>query len=121
MFELKICDTFAASHQLKGYKGKCESLHGHNWKVEVTVKGAQLNDIGLLVDFKELKKILASVIEKLDHKHLNDIKPFVDVNPSSENLSEYIYKEFKTLLPSGINIASVTVWESDTAGATFTS
>jgi 6-pyruvoyltetrahydropterin/6-carboxytetrahydropterin synthase len=120
MYKLTILSDFAAAHNLRGYEGECENLHGHNWKVEVTVASKGLNKIGLAVDFKALKKILEGILEKLDHKYLNEISPFHKENPSSENLARYIFKQFeKKLQGKGARTAEVRVWESDNAAATY--
>lgn len=120
MYELTITSDFAAAHNLRQYEGECENLHGHNWKVEVTVESKGLNKIGLAVDFKVLKRILKDLLEKLDHKYLNKIPPFDKENPSSENLARYIFKQFKTALKNkGVKPAKVKVWESDNACAAY--
>jgi len=122
MYLLTIEDSFASAHQLRGYHGKCENLHGHNWKVELTVKGETLNGIGLLIDFHDLKKMLKEILSILDHKNINDVPPFDRENPSSENLAEFIAglimeKLAETSPP--IQLHSLTVWESDTSRCTY--
>jgi len=120
MYELTILSDFAAAHNLRQYEGECENLHGHNWKVEVTVANRGLNKIGLAVDFKVLKRILKDVLGNLDHKYLNEIPPFDKENPSSENLARYIFKQFKKAIKDkNIKVAKVKVWESDNAAATY--
>jgi len=120
MFDLMIETQFAAAHQLRGYKGKCEDLHGHNWRIQVTVSSDTLNDIGMAIDFHELKDISGEVISSLDHTFLNDVFPFTEINPSSENIARWIYDSIKKKLKKkGCNISSVTVWESETASATY--
>lgn len=120
MYELKTITQFGAAHQLDNYNGKCENLHGHNWKIEVFVKGEKLNDIGLLVDFKTIKDKTKILIEGLDHKFLNDLECFSGMNPSSENIAKYIFDELsKDLSTDDISISRVTAWESDTACATY--
>jgi len=119
MYRLKVIDWFSAGHQLKGYKGKCEGLHGHNFKVELTVSGESLDKLGLLVDFKTLKQDLARLLEKLDHKLLNRVAPFNRQNPSAENLAKYIFEKFAAKLPSGVELEEVWVWESEQAGAYY--
>jgi 6-pyruvoyltetrahydropterin/6-carboxytetrahydropterin synthase len=122
MYEVSIDETFAAAHNLRGYKGKCEDLHGHNYKVRVTLAGKELDATGLLYDFVQLKKVLHQVIESLDHKYLNELAPFDVLNPSAENIARYIYDEAAQQLrgtPRGAEIASITVWETDTAAATY--
>lgn len=120
MYKLKIISGFDAAHQLIGYKGKCENIHGHNWKVEVEVIAENLNEIGIAIDFKELKNLTDEVISKLDHSFLNKISPFTEINPSSENIARWIYTSLKNKLPnSSVKLSSVTVWESDSASATY--
>src|SRR4028119_469799 len=93
MFEVTVEQTFAAGHSLREYKGKCENVHGHNYRVQVTVEGTELNRIGLLVDFVDLKRAVRQVIDILDHQFINDLEPFTTVNPSAENLAKYFYDE----------------------------
>ncbi|GAB4111398.1 MAG: 6-carboxytetrahydropterin synthase QueD [Spirochaetota bacterium] len=126
MYILTIEDYISAAHQLKGYKGKCENIHGHNWKVEVSVYGQKLNDIGILIDFHDLKDMLKTVLQEFDHKNLNDIQEFAHQNPSSELLSKIIYQKIEKMLKqhsqnhsTNINVLSVTVWESATCRSTY--
>jgi 6-pyruvoyltetrahydropterin/6-carboxytetrahydropterin synthase len=120
MYELMVESKFAAAHQLRGYKGKCEKLHGHNWRVTVSVTAERLDDIGLAVDFHDLKKALRDVLDQLEHTFLNDIFPFTEINPSSENLAKWIYDTMtKKINNDNLEVASVTVWESDTASASY--
>jgi 6-pyruvoyltetrahydropterin/6-carboxytetrahydropterin synthase len=122
MFEVSVEADFAAAHSLRGYQGKCEALHGHNYRVRLVVAGEQLDKIGLLQDFTVLKKALRAVANHLDHKHLNELPPFDAVNPSAENLARYIYDETTKQLAGQMNgsaVASVTVWETETAFATY--
>ena len=91
MFEVTVEDTFAAGHYLRNYKGKCENPHGHNYKIRVTLAGAELDKAGLLLDFKDLREVMKHVIERLDHQMINDIEPFTVINPSAENLAKYFY------------------------------
>lgn len=122
MYVLTIEDHFASAHQLRGYRGKCENIHGHNWKVVLNVKGEKLNDIGLLIDFHDLKAILKKITDYLDHKNINEIEPFDSINPSSENIAGYIagraQEELDRTSP-GLIVDSVTVWESETSRCTF--
>ena len=122
MFVLTIEDHFASAHQLRGYKGKCENIHGHNWRVILNVRGEKLNEIGLLIDFNDLKNILKKITEYLDHKNLNEIEPFTVINPSSENIAEFIaaraQEEINNIDPS-LLVESVTVWESHTSRCTY--
>lgn len=120
MYELKIISQFGSAHQLREYKGKCENLHGHNWKVEVFVQGENLGQDGLLIDFKLVKKATEKVIDRLDHTFLNDLDYFKEVNPSSENIAKYIFNEIsQNLNGPGITVNRITVWESDSACATY--
>ena len=113
MYLLKIVDYFAAAHNLINYKGKCEELHGHNWKVEVIVKGDMLDKAGMLIDFKILKKYLKEILDKLDHKYLNELEYFKGKSPSSENIAKFIYDEMdKKLNDSQAEIEEVRCWES---------
>ena len=121
MFELKVITHFAAAHQLKMVAAQCENLHGHNWKIEVCVAGDALNNAGVLIDFGELKQYISQIIDTLDHKFLNELEYFKNVNPSSENIAQYIANKLQALIsPSGVKVARVTAWESDDACATFT-
>lgn len=120
MYELMIELQFSAAHQLRGYKGKCENLHGHNWRVQVTVSSDKLNDIGIVIDFHELKTISQEVVSNLDHSFLNEVFPFTEKNPSSENIAKWIYESVKKKIrEKECNLSSVTVWENETASATY--
>ena len=127
MFEVTVEQTFAAGHSLREYKGKCENVHGHNYRVQVTVEGEKLNGIGLLVDFVDLKRAVRQVIEKLDHQFINDVEPFTTVNPSAENLAKYFYDEVAQALnieasrfnDAPVRIAQIKIWETDTSIAVY--
>ena len=124
MFEVCVEATFAAAHQLRNYKGKCENLHGHNYKVKVTVGGEKLNATGLIADFGEVKHVLREIVGRLDHRFLNEIKPFIELNPSAENIALYFYQELDKGLKEGssevpIRVSEVIVWETDTSSATY--
>jgi 6-pyruvoyltetrahydropterin/6-carboxytetrahydropterin synthase len=123
MFEVSVEDSFAAGHALRGYRGKCENPHGHNYKVQVTLAGESLDDIGLLYDFKDLKSALNEIIDQLDHQYLNDIEPFRALNPSAENMARFFYDEANTRLRASTNgrvrVKQVKVWETDTTTATY--
>ena len=116
MFNIKIESYFSSAHFLRDYKGKCEELHGHNWKVEVNVEDKRLNKSGMVLDFKDLKIKLNDILEKLDHKCLNNLAYFKKVNPTSENIAQYIYKNLK---PEVYNLKLVTVWESHNSCASY--
>jgi 6-pyruvoyltetrahydropterin/6-carboxytetrahydropterin synthase len=123
MFEVTVEQTFAAGHALREYKGKCENVHGHNYRVQVTVEGEQLNRIGLLVDFVELKRAVRDVIAYLDHQFINDLEPFTIINPSAENLAKYFYDEVSARVQIATDtparIAQVKIWETDTSIAVY--
>lgn len=123
MFEVSVEDTFAAGHALRGYRGKCENPHGHNYKVKVTLAGEALDSIGLLYDFKDLKLVMNDIIEKLDHQFLNDIEPFRELNPSAENMAKFFYDEIAKQLRSAtdgrVRVKHVKLWETDTTTATY--
>lgn len=111
---------FASAHNLRGYEGKCEELHGHNWKVAVRVVAEKLDSLGMVVDFGSLKEELQIIIEKLDHKYLNAVPPFDTLNPSSENIAHFIFQELsKVMNREERKVSSVSVWESDSSVATF--
>ncbi len=122
MFQVSVEESFSAGHALRGYKGKCENPHGHNYKVRVTLEGSALDSVGLLYDFAHLKQIIHQVIQGVDHKFLNDLAPFDKLNPSAENIARYFYEEASKQMPpqpDGARIASITVWETDTTAATY--
>jgi 6-pyruvoyltetrahydropterin/6-carboxytetrahydropterin synthase len=121
MFEITIEETFAAGHALRNYRGKCENVHGHNYRCQVTVQGPDLDDIGLLVDFVELKKVVHGVLDRMDHQWLNDFPPFDKLNPSAENMAKYIYDEVVSSLGTrpGVKVGHVKLWETDTSSAVY--
>jgi len=116
MYEVKVIDQFSAAHKLREYEGKCENLHGHNWKVEVCVRGEKLDKIGMVIDFKELKAVLGKVLGELDHCYLNDLSYFKKVNPTSENIAKFIFDNLKL---AKLSASSVSVWESSNSCATY--
>jgi 6-pyruvoyltetrahydropterin/6-carboxytetrahydropterin synthase len=120
MYEVKVITHFAAAHQLRNIGGKCEDLHGHNWKIEVTLRGEKLRDGGLLVDFQEVKEATNSILGELDHSFLNELACFKNQNPSSENIAAYLFKKLSnTLNDNRIEVTKVTAWESDFACASY--
>ncbi len=120
MFEITVEETFAAGHALRNYHGKCENVHGHNYRVEVTLAGEELDSAGLLLDFVEVKRALHAVVDRMDHRFLNDVPPFDTLNPSAENMARYIYEEISRGLPAGrVAVSAVKLWETDTASATY--
>ncbi len=116
MYSIKVEGNFSSAHNLRGYKGKCEDLHGHNWKVEVLICSDKLDKIGMVMDFKFVKKALTDILEKLDHKYLNKVVYFKKVNPTSENIARYIYDKLKLRMPQ---LSSVTVWENHSSLAIY--
>ena len=146
-YELFIQADFSAAHQLREYKGKCERLHGHNWRIDLRLAGDRLNAEGLLLDFTEAKRILGEVLERFDHRYLNEVEPFDRLQPSSENIARTIAEAVAERLPvatgghgdspvesdstgrhpaaagvarrAGVRVASVTAWESDRCAATY--
>lgn len=120
MFEVSVEYMFAAGHALRGYKGKCENVHGHNYKVQLVVGGEQLDSAGLLMDFVEVRKNIKTLVERLDHHFLNDVPPFDKLNPSAENISKYFYDELEPQVRDrGLKVRAVTIWETDTTSATY--
>ncbi len=120
MYELIIKTGFSAAHNLRGYEGECERLHGHNWKVEVVVQTERLNEIDIAIDFKELKRETNAIMDRLDHRYLNEVPPFDRLNTTAENIARYIYQELsRRLNPQGVNVKEVRIWESDTACAIY--
>ena len=120
MYEVTIIKSFSAAHILAAIGGKCEELHGHNFRVEVTVAAQDLNSSGILIDFRDVKKWLQEILDNLDHKHLNELPFFNTTNPSSENIAQYIYREIKLKAKlAEVKVARVKVWESENAAVTY--
>ncbi len=121
MFEVSVEHTFAAGHALRNYRGKCENVHGHNYRVQITLRGEKLDSIGMLVDFTELKRVLRGISEQLDHVFINDVEPFTVLNPTAENMAWFFHEELvKTLrLDNPVEVAEVKVWETDIQSATY--
>jgi 6-pyruvoyltetrahydropterin/6-carboxytetrahydropterin synthase len=120
MFELTVESHFSAAHQLRGYKGACEKLHGHNYKIQVHIIAERLNEIDIAIDFHDIENVLNEIIAPLDHSFLNDIFPFTEKNPSAENIAKWVHDTMKKRVNGpGINLSAVTVWESETASATY--
>jgi 6-pyruvoyltetrahydropterin/6-carboxytetrahydropterin synthase len=121
MYHLTIKTHFAAAHRLVNYHGDCENLHGHNWHVEVTVAARELDNAGLGLDFKILKRRTKTLLDELDHKYLNDLEPFRDTSPSSEQIARFIYERLSREMDSdNVRVERVTVWESEFACASYT-
>ncbi len=121
MYHLTIHTHFAAAHNLINYQGDCENLHGHNWKVEVTVSARELDKAGLGIDFKILKRETKNLLELLDHKYLNELEPFKVLSPSSENIARFLFEQLGERLNNGnVTVEKVNVWESEYACASYT-
>jgi 6-pyruvoyltetrahydropterin/6-carboxytetrahydropterin synthase len=120
-FEVMIERNFSSAHQLRGYKGKCENLHGHNYKIEIYARGNELNNIGLLIDFVELKEAADDLVTYLDHKNLNELEPFVtEQNPSAENVARFVLERLaKRLSDDRVQIYKVRCFETPTSVATY--
>ncbi len=121
-YTLKVVTDFAAAHYLRNYGGVCSRLHGHNWKVEVEVCATALNEVGMGIDFKDIKSALKGLLDGLDHYNLNDIPPFDEVNPTAENISAYLYQELsKRLNEEGrVKVCAITLWETERACVKYT-
>jgi 6-pyruvoyltetrahydropterin/6-carboxytetrahydropterin synthase len=120
MFEVSVQETFAAGHSLRNYHGKCENVHGHNYRVQVTLAGEELNATGLLVDFAEVKRLIRAVVARLDHQFLNDLAPFDAINPSAENMAWYFYEQISGgMNRTGPCVREVKIWETDITSATY--
>jgi 6-pyruvoyltetrahydropterin/6-carboxytetrahydropterin synthase len=121
VYQISVEQHFDAAHFLRGYRGKCEALHGHSYRVVVRIESSGLDNIGLAYDFKELKQHLAEVISRFDHTCLNDVPPFDQINPSAENIAATIYKELKPKLAGApVSLSSIEVWESPQTGVIYT-
>jgi 6-pyruvoyltetrahydropterin/6-carboxytetrahydropterin synthase len=123
MFEVTVEAGFSSGHYLRNYHGKCENPHGHNYKVFVTLIGEELDETGLLLDFKMLKQVVRPVVEYLDHRMINDLKPFDEINPSAENLARYFYQEtqeqLRAMTGGRVSVKDATVYETDTSFARY--
>jgi 6-pyruvoyltetrahydropterin/6-carboxytetrahydropterin synthase len=120
MYRLTVKTGFAAAHNLINYQGDCENLHGHNWKVEVTITAHELDQAGLAIDFKILKRETNALLDELDHKYVNQHHFFTELSPSSENIARYLYQEMsKRLNNNNITVERIGVWESDNACAEY--
>ncbi len=123
MFYIKVKGYFSSAHNLRNYEGSCENLHGHNWVVEVTLKGKRLDQTGMLFDFREAREYLSEILGYLDHRYLNDLPPFKEVNPTSENIARYIFKELERRLRERriitVSVHLVSVWENERSCAMY--
>ncbi len=123
MYEVTVEAGFSAGHYLRNYRGKCENPHGHNYKVRITLCGRELDVAGLLLDFKQLKQVMRPVIDRLDHQMINDIAPFIELNPSAENLAHYFFDEtnvqLREMTDGRVTVKDCTIYETDTTTATY--
>ena len=122
MFEIAVEQGFASAHALRNYKGRCENVHGHNWKVRVVIQGEKLDETGMLVDFLDVKSFMGEILDRIDHQFLNEIPPFDVVNPSAENIAEYFYQQMTGRLaetPVPVRIREVKIWETEIQSATY--
>lgn len=118
-YELHVEAQFSAAHCLRGYEGKCERLHGHNWRIQLVLEGPSVNGLGMLMDFKDAKALLGRAIEPFDHQHLNELPRFKQLNPTTENVARLVCDDVAERLPDGMRVQSVTAWESERCGATY--
>ena len=120
MFVLKIVTDFASAHSLRDYPGDCARLHGHNWQVEVSVCSQVLDDSGIAIDFREIKKQTKLVVKRLDHQYLNEIKPFDVLNPTAENIAKYFFDEIALLITNkDVKVKEVMIWETPRSAVTY--
>ncbi|WJW76229.1 6-carboxytetrahydropterin synthase QueD [Thiohalobacter sp. IOR34] len=120
-YTLRVLTEFAAAHTLRGYPGACARMHGHNWKVEVEVEARQLDEIGMGLDFKLIKRSANDIAGRLDHQYLNELPPFDATNPTAENIAAYFYRELAQILNDDrVRVRSVTLWETDRACVRYT-
>ena len=119
MFEVTVEQDFASAHALRNYKGACENVHGHNWKVQVVIAGETLDDAGMLIDFLDVKRMMDAIVARLDHQFLNDVPPFDVKNPSAENLAEHFFEKLAEGLSGPVRVKEVKVWETAIQSATY--
>jgi len=123
MFEVTVDAGFSSGHYLRNYRGKCENPHGHNYKVQVTLQGAELDEAGLLLDFKLLKQVMRPVVDYLDHQMINELEPFTTINPSAENLAKYFFdetnKQLADMTSGRVTVKKSTIFETDTSRAVY--
>ena len=120
-YTLKVVTDFAAAHSLRKYPGDCANLHGHNWKVEAEVTASALDELGIGMDFKHIRKETKAICDSLDHCYLNEIRPFDEINPTAENIAAYIYAELgKRLNSATTRVSAITIWETERACVRYT-
>ena len=113
MYKLTSLSSLSAAHYLRDYKGTCQRIHGHNWKIEITIESDRMNGLGMVMDFKEIKELTWQAVGRFDHQVFNDIAPFDKLNPTAENISKHFYQEIAKLLPEGIKLSNVKLWETE--------
>jgi 6-pyruvoyltetrahydropterin/6-carboxytetrahydropterin synthase len=122
LYEVSTSASFSAAHRIREYSGKCERMHGHNWKVEVTVRSTELNDLGIVIDFRDLRKIVSGILEEVDHRIINDVAPFTSINPTAENLAKWLHDEIsKKIAHVSVESLYVKVRETDSSFAAYSS
>ena len=115
-YQLKVVTEFASAHTLRGYPGACSRMHGHNWKVELEAIATSLDEVGMGIDFKKMKNAANEVGDEMDHRYLNELEPFTEINPTAENIAAYMYREIsKRLNSESITVSAITLWETDRA------
>jgi 6-pyruvoyltetrahydropterin/6-carboxytetrahydropterin synthase len=119
-YVLKILTDFASAHTLRDYPGDCNRMHGHNWKVEAEVTATRLDDIGMGIDFRDIKEATRGIAKRLDHRYLNDLEPFRDANPTAENIARYFFQELsKQINREHVTVNAVTLWETERASVRY--
>ena len=120
MYEISIKTSFSSAHQIKGYNGACENLHGHNWLAEVFVRTNKLDEVGLGLDYKVLKKHTDHILSKLDHKNINKVGPFDKINPSSENIAMWLFRELSAMINTdSLKVFRVNIQETENFSASY--
>jgi len=122
MFEITMEESFPAAHALRGYRGKCQYVHGHNYRLRVSLQADELDAAGLVVDFAEVRRLLRDLVEPFDHRLLNEVRPFDTLNPTAENMARYFFEELRRRLAAyapRVRVAEVRVWETEAATAAY--
>ena len=113
IYRITVENDFSSAHRLREYEGKCSSLHGHNWKVQLTVRAARLDERGISIDFGQLKRLLAELVSRYDHVDLNQTPPFDKINPTAENIARTLFEAARGELPVGVEVDRIVIWESE--------
>ena len=119
MYELMVESGFAAAHSLREYDGKCENLHGHNWRVQVVLAAEGIDKLGMVMDFRDVKGLVTEALDRFDHHHLNELEEFKEQNPTTENIARVLHEKLAERMPKGVTLGKVTVWESEKCGASY--